>query len=104
MEVLTPYIAVGILRGTCLCAQKPEALKRLVYDLRFVGIDTDREIRREALELRTEDEAYFINKRFEPHVMVEMLRRKIEERGIRASQSRERLENWDGPCGDATSA
>jgi len=80
MEVLTPYIAEGILRGErCFCAQKPEVLKRLVYDLRFIGIDTDREIRRGALELRTEDEAYFINKRFEPHVMVEMLRRKIEE-------------------------
>jgi len=52
MEMLSPCIAVGILRGErCFCAQKPEVLKRLEYDLRFIGIDTDREIRRGALEL-----------------------------------------------------
>jgi hypothetical protein len=80
MEMLSPYIAEGILRGQrCFCAQKPEILKRLEYDLRFIGIDTDREIRRGALELHTEDEAYFVNKRFEPEAMVEMLMRTVEE-------------------------
>jgi hypothetical protein len=77
-ELLTPYIAEGILKGErCFCAQKPEFIKRLVYDLSFLGIDTEREIRRGALELHTEDEAYFPNKRFEPAVMLEMLTRSI---------------------------
>jgi MEDS: MEthanogen/methylotroph, DcmR Sensory domain len=80
MDVLTPYIAEGILRGErCFCAQNPEVLKRLLFDLRFLGIDTDREIRRGSLDLHTEDEAYFVNQRFEPQAMIEMLMRTIEE-------------------------
>jgi DcmR-like sensory protein len=80
MEVLTPYIAEGILRGErCFCAQKPEVLKRLLYDLRFIGIDTDREIQQGALDLHTEDETYFVNRRFEPQAMIDMLMRTIEE-------------------------
>src|ERR1700733_5968070 len=91
MEVLTPYVADGILRGErVFCAQKPETLKRLVYDLRFLGFDTDREIRRGALELHNEDEAYFPNKKFEPAVMMEMLTRSVresQERGFAAFRS-----------------
>jgi len=80
MEVLTPYIADGLLRNErCFCAQKPEVLKRLVYDLQFLGMSPDREIKRGALELHTEDEAYFPNKRFEPLAMIEMLTRSIDE-------------------------
>jgi hypothetical protein len=80
LEVLTPYVAEGILKGeTCFCAQKPEIQKRLVYDLRFLGIDTDEEIKRGALELHTEADTYFPNKRFEPPVMMEMLTRSIAE-------------------------
>jgi DcmR-like sensory protein len=79
-ELLTPYIAEGILKGErCFCAQKPEFIKRLIYDLRFLGIDTDREIARGALELHTEDETYFTNNRFEPEAMMEMLTRSIRE-------------------------
>jgi len=80
MEVLTPYVGEGILKGErCFCAQKPEILKRLIYDLRFLGLDTDKEIKRGALELHTENEAYFPNNRFEPLVMMEMLTRSIAE-------------------------
>jgi MEDS: MEthanogen/methylotroph, DcmR Sensory domain len=80
LEILTPYIAQGILKGErCFCAQKPEVLKQLVYDLRFLGIDTDREIARGALDLHTEDETYFPKKRFEPAAMMEMLTRSIAE-------------------------
>ena len=79
-EVLTPYIAEGILKGErCFLAQKPQTLKRLIYDLRFLGLDTDKEIKRGALELRTEDETYFPTKGFEPAVMVEMLTRSIAQ-------------------------
>jgi hypothetical protein len=80
MEVLTPYVAEGLLRNErCFLAQKPEILKRLVYDLQFLGMDPHREIKRGALELHTEDEAYFPNKRFEPAAMMEMLNRSIDE-------------------------
>ena len=79
-EVLTPYVAAGLRNGErCFCAQKPEVLKHLLYDLNFLGINTDHEIKRGALEVHTEDEAYFPNKRFEPAVMMEMLVRSLEE-------------------------
>ena len=79
MEVLSPYIAQGILRRErCFCAQRPETLKRLIYDLRFLGIDVDREIARGTLELHTEDETYFPNRVFEPSTMMDMLLRAIE--------------------------
>jgi hypothetical protein len=42
-------------------------------------MDTDREIKRGALELHTEDEAYFPNKQFEPLAMMEMLTQSIDE-------------------------
>jgi hypothetical protein len=75
MEMLSPYIASGLMNGEkCFCAQKPVTLKRLVYDLRFIGIDVEREIARGALELHSEDEAYFPNKHFEPAGMMEMLK------------------------------
>lgn len=80
MEVLTPYVADGLLRNErVFCAQRPEVLKRLVYDLQFLGMDTDREIKRGALELHTEDEAYFPNRQFEPLAMMEMLMQSIDE-------------------------
>jgi hypothetical protein len=74
MEVLNPFIADGLRRGErCFCAQKPEVLKRLVNDLRFLGIEPEEEIRRGALVLRSEDETYFPNKRFEPAAMMDLL-------------------------------
>ena len=80
MEVLTPYIADGLRRGErCFCAQKPQILKRLVYDLWFLGIDPDQEIRRGALELQTVNETYLPNDRFEPRALMDMLIRSIEE-------------------------
>jgi len=79
-EVLTPYIAEGLRRGErCFCAQKPQICKRLIFDLRFLGVDTDDAIRRGALEIHTEDEAYFPNKRFEPRAMVDMLMRSLDD-------------------------
>jgi|HubBroStandDraft_5_1064220.scaffolds.fasta_scaffold147452_2 hypothetical protein len=80
LEVLTPYIAKGLIQGErCFCAQRPEILKRLVYDLMFLGIDTDKEIKRGALELHTEDDVYFPNKQFEPAIMMNMLVRSIQQ-------------------------
>ena len=80
MDVLTPYIADGLRRGErCFCAQKPPILKRLTYDLWFLGIDPDQEIRRGALELQTVNETYLPNDRFEPRRLMDMLIRSIDE-------------------------
>jgi hypothetical protein len=80
MRVLIPFIADGLRRNErCFCAQKPEILKQLVYDLRYLGINAEQEIRRGALELRSEDETYFPNRRFEPQVMMDMLIRSMRE-------------------------
>jgi hypothetical protein len=80
LELLSPYIAEGLQRGErCFCAQKPAILKRLVSDLKGLGIDADREINRGSLQLHTEDEAYFPSKKFEPVAMIDMLLRSITE-------------------------
>ncbi len=79
-EVLIPYLAEGLRRGErCLCAQNPDLCKQIIYDLRFLGIDTDGAIRRGALEVHTVDEVYFPNKKFEPEKMIELLLRSMEE-------------------------
>jgi hypothetical protein len=79
-EVLIPYLAEGLRRGErCLCAQNPDLCKQIIYDLRFLGIDTDGAIRRGALEVHTVNEVYFPNKKFEPEKMIELLLRSMEE-------------------------
>lgn len=79
-EVLTPYIADGLRRNErCFCAQKSHIAKRLLFDLRFLGIDTDDALRRGALEIHTEDEVYLSNRRFEPQVMMSMLMRSLDD-------------------------
>ena len=79
-EVLTPFIADGLRRGErCFCAQKSHIGKRLLFDLRFLGIDTDDAINRGALEIHTEDEVYLSNGRFNPAVMVDMLMSSLDD-------------------------
>src|SRR5258708_2654462 len=71
MEILVPYVAEGLNKGErCFGAQKPHILKRLFYDLRYLGIDVDREIKRGALEFHTEQDVYFPRGIFEPAVMM----------------------------------
>jgi hypothetical protein len=80
LEVLVPYIADGLRKGErCFCAQKAYIGQQLLYDLNFLGIDTDAEQKRGALEIHTEDEAYFPNKRFEPSVMLNMLLNTLDD-------------------------
>jgi hypothetical protein len=77
--ILTPYVSEGLRRGErCFCAQKPEVIKMLLYDLRFLGLNTDKEIARGALELHTVDEVYFPSGAFEPQRLMEMLLRSID--------------------------
>ncbi len=79
-EVLTPYVADGLRRNErCFCAQTPDICKRLIYDLQFLGIDTDGAIRRGALEVHTCDEVYFPNRKFEPAAMMELLLSSMED-------------------------
>lgn len=79
-EVLTPYIADGLRRGErCFCAQKPHICKRLIFDLQFLGIDTEAAIDRSALELHTVEEAYFPSKKFEPDAMIDLLLTSLED-------------------------
>jgi two-component system, sensor histidine kinase PdtaS len=78
-EVLTPYIADGLRRGErCFLAQKPGVAKQLLFDLRFLGVDVDDAIRRGALDLHSDHEAYSLDRGFEPDAMVEMLLRSID--------------------------
>lgn len=87
-EVLTPYIAEGLRQGErCFCAQKAETNKRLLFDLQFLGFDTDDALRRGALELHTVDEVYFPYRKFEQASMIDLLARSMEdaiERGFSA--------------------
>ncbi len=79
-EVLVPYIADGLRNGErCFCAQKPYVGRQLLYDLNFLGIDTESAIRRGALEIHTEDEVYFPQKHFSPNDMMEMLAESIDD-------------------------
>jgi hypothetical protein len=80
MQVLIPFVGDGLRRGErCFCAQKPEVLKQLVYDLRYLGIDSDKDIQRGSLDLRSEDDTYLPNGRFEPEAMMDMLISSIRE-------------------------
>ena len=77
-EILTPYIADGLRRGEhCFCAQKAHIGRRLLFDLRFLGVDTDHAIRTGALEIHTEEETYFINGKFDPRLVMDMLMRSL---------------------------
>lgn len=79
-EVLTPYIADGLRRNErCFCAQTPDICKRLIFDLQFLGIDTNAAIHRGALEIHTCDEIYFPNRKFEPRAMMDLLLRSMED-------------------------
>jgi hypothetical protein len=80
MDVLSTYVAEGLLHGErCFCTQKPHILKRLRRDLRTLGFEPDREIKRGALELHTVEEKYFPNGRFEPKKVVDRLATSVEK-------------------------
>jgi hypothetical protein len=51
----------------------------LLYDLNFLGVDTDKAVKRGELEIHTEDETYFPNKRFEPSALMDMLLRSLDD-------------------------
>ena len=80
LETLAPYLRDGLRNGErCFCAQKSAMIPRLLRALESLGIDTQREIQRGALEIHSEDEVYFPDGGFEPEAMMEMLERSIEQ-------------------------
>jgi hypothetical protein len=91
LSVLTPYVAEGLRNGErCFCVQKPRVAKKLLYDLRFLGIDTDNEIKRGALKLHLAEDVYFQTGKFEPDAMMKLLEQAIDvsvRRGFTAFRS-----------------
>ena len=80
INVLTPFVAGGLRRGEqVFCAQRPEILKRLVHDLIFLGLNPDHERECGALDLLTEEGAYFPQKHFEPLAAMDLLIRSIDK-------------------------
>src|SRR5262249_46959512 len=79
INVLTPFVAEGLRRGeTVFCVQKDDVLQQLNYELRFLGVDVDREQKRGALTFRTEREVYLSTGRFDPVGMMDMLKSSID--------------------------
>ena len=80
MQVLSPYIAEGLRNGErCFCVQQEEVIKRLEFDLRFIGVDMDNAVKSGAIVFRSLEEAYMPDGHFEPLAMMDLLVRSIEE-------------------------
>jgi hypothetical protein len=80
VQTLAAYLAAGLANGErCFCAQKAHLIPRIYKALEFLGVDTDNQVGRGALEIHSEDEVYFVNGRFEPQTMMGMLESSIEE-------------------------
>ena len=76
-------------KGNAVSAcKKPQTIKRLFNDLRFLGIEPDVEMERGALVMHTDDTGYLTNGKFEPDRMMELLLNTISDcvkRGSAAS-------------------
>jgi hypothetical protein len=80
LEILAPYIAEGLRNNErCFCAQRPDVLRALANELCRMGVDTERETTRGALELHTTSEVYLHNGRFEPARLMRLLERSIAD-------------------------
>jgi hypothetical protein len=74
LSVLTPYVAEGLRKQEkCFLVQKKRIFHKLLYGLQFIGVDTDAEIARGAIEFHSESDAYLPNGKFEPADMMNML-------------------------------
>lgn len=74
LETLAPYVAEGLRKGErCACAQKRNVIQPLHAALSSIGIDVEREIKRGALEISTENEVYLGSGNFQPDVMMQLL-------------------------------
>src|SRR5260370_22128379 len=74
LETLAPYIADGLRNGErCFCAQKPHMVKRLHTGLKYIGVDVQRETKRGALEIRTDNEVYLAAAAFSSQATMQAL-------------------------------
>jgi len=91
LRVLAPYIAQGLRKGErCFCIQQPDTVRALANDLRFLGINVERQLATGALEFHTCDELYCRDSRFDPESLIEMLSCFIDDaprRGFTAFRS-----------------
>ncbi len=80
LETLAPYIADGLRNGErCFCAQKPHMVKRLHTGLKYIGVDVQRETKRGALEIRTDNEVYLGGGNFDLEAMMQVLETSIAD-------------------------
>src|SRR5258708_34260842 len=80
LDTLAPYIADGLRNGErCFCAQKPHMVKRLHAGLNHIGGDVQRETKRGALEIRTDNEVYLGGGNFDLEGMVQGLEKSIPD-------------------------
>ena len=80
MRVLVPFVAEGLSRGEkCFLAQKQSTAQNLLYDLQFIGIDTEEKIQSGALEFHSEQEVYFPNGEFNVKALMAMLKQSIRD-------------------------
>lgn len=78
LETFAPYVAEGLRKGErCVCAQKRNMIEPLHSALKSIGVDEKREIKRGALEIRTEDEVYLGGGNFDPGAMMRVLETSI---------------------------
>ena len=59
--------------------QSNEVVRRLDYDLRYLGINVEREVKRGAWQFYTENDVYFATGKFDPEGMIERLMLSVAE-------------------------
>ncbi len=87
LYALVPYIADGLRKAEqCVCLQRKSIIQVLIYRLQFLGIDTDRAIRRGALELHVAEDIYLTNRKFQPDNVRQLIERRVEDSTKRGFQ------------------
>ena len=74
LQTLTPFVAEGLRRRErCFIVQTESVVRRLAFDLEFIGIDLGRELEGGAIEVHTPHQVYLSSGVFEPHKLMDML-------------------------------
>ena len=80
LETIAPYVAHGLRKGErCFCAPKLRMIQPLYTSLKHIGVDVQRETKRGALEIRTDDEVYLGGGTFTPGAMMQVLETSIAD-------------------------
>lgn len=79
-QMLAHYFAAGIRNNErCFCVQKPEIIPPLLEQMNALGVDTQREIKRGAFDVHTDDEFYFASGHFEPQALIDSLETSVQK-------------------------